>query len=388
MKRLAMLILTLILLFVEISAEEAAHNELIDEYAKIYGAEINNGTSDLEDVDLEKLVPGFDASEIVSGLARGESIFSVREILGRGLDILAGEVRQSLKIMIFVFAIGVLCTYLTNIQSSMQNHGAANAAFFVCYLVIAGIVAAAFVEVVGCGRTVISNLSVFMRTMVPVALVTLAASGAAASATTFELIVMGVIEAAEWLLESFFVPLILMTAALGIVNNISENINAQKLVQFLGKVSKWGIGIVMTLFVGVMGLQGLVSGSADGLTVKVTKFAASNLIPLVGGALAETVETVMNCSVVIKNAVGVLGIVVVILIVSVPALKVAACLIMFRLCAAVLQPISDKRIVKCISELADSISNVFGMIMVVSVMFIIMLTIIINVGSTVALLGR
>ncbi|MBO5955235.1 MAG: stage III sporulation protein AE, partial [Clostridia bacterium] len=180
----------------------------------------------------------------------------------------------------------------------------------------------------------------------------------------------------------------LMSAALGVVNNLSENINAQKLVQFLNKVSKWGIGLVMTLFVGVMGLQGLVSGSADGLTVKVTKFAASNLIPLVGGALAETVETVMNCSVVIKNAVGVLGIIMVVLIVAVPVLKVAACLMMFRLCAAVLQPISDKRIVKCISELADSISSVFGIMMVVSVMFIIMLTIIINVGSTAALLGR
>lgn len=362
--------------------------EIIDEYAKIYGSEIQESTKELKDVDFEELIPGFSVDEIVSGLAKGENVFSVQTVLNKGINLLAGEVRETLKILVFVLAIGLLCTYLTNIQNSFGGQGVSDAAFFVCYLVIVGISAAAFFQVIGCGKTLISNLSLFMRTMAPVAMVTLAASGAAISAAGFELILMGVIELAEWILENLFVPLILITAALSMVNNLSQNLNAEKLVQFMNKTTKWGIGIVMTVFVGVMGLQGIVSGSADGLTVKVTKFAAGNLIPLVGGALAETVETVMNCSVVIKNAVGVAGIIVVILIVAVPVMKVAACLIMFRLCAALLQPVCDKRIVKCISELADSMSSVFGMMMVVSVMFIIMLTIIINVGSSVTLLGR
>ena len=144
----------------------------------------------------------------------------------------------------------------------------------------------------------------------------------------------------------------------------------------------------MTLFVGIMGLQGVVTGSADGLTVKVTKFAAANLIPMVGGILSESVETVMNCSVVIKNSVGVLGIIFVILIAAVPILKVTASLIVFRLCAAVVQPISDKKIVKCISELADSIAGILALMVAVAVMFIIIITIIINVGNSAAMLGR
>lgn len=362
--------------------------DIVDEYAKIYGGEIEKSTRKLDDVDFDKLVPGFSVDQIVSGLAKGENIFSVQGILDKGISLLAGEIRETLKILVFVLAVGMLCTYLTNIQNSFAGKGVSDVAFFVCYMVIVGIAAAAFFQVIECGKLLISNLSVFMRTMVPVMLVTLTASGAVISATSFELIFMGVIQLAEWMLETVFVPLILITAALSMVNNLSQNLNAEKLVQFMNKTTKWGIGIVMTVFVGVMGLQGIVSGSADGLTVKVTKFAAGNLIPLVGGALSETVETVMNCSVVIKNAVGVAGIIMVILIVAVPVIKVAACLIMFRLCAALLQPVCDKRIVKCISELADSMSAVFGMMMVVAVMFIIMITIIINVGSTAALLGR
>lgn len=368
--------------------EDSATFEIIDEYTKMYGEELADGVDSLENTDLQQLVPGFNAEEILSGLARGENIFSVHEILDRGVQLLAGEVRSTLKILIFIPVIAVLTTYLTNIQDNFESKGATKAAFFVCYLIIAGLATAAFLEVVQSGKEVIGNISVFMRILVPVSLVTLASSGALASATTFEMIFMGVIEVTQWIIDKFFIPVILMAAAISLVNNLSENLNAEKLVQFMNKTTKWGIGIVMTLFVGIMGLQGVVAGSADGLTVKVTKFAAANLIPMVGGILSESVETVMNCSVVIKNSVGVLGIIFVILIAAVPILKVTASLIVFRLCAAVVQPISDKRIVKCISELADSIAGILALMVAVAVMFIIIITIIINVGNSAVMLGR
>ncbi len=361
---------------------------IIDQYTKMYGEELAEGVKSLEDTDLGSLVPGFDAEEILSGLARGENILSVHGIFDKGAELLAGEIRDTLKILIFIPVIAVLTTYLTNMQESFDGKGATKAAFFVCYLIIAGLSAAAFLETVQSGREVIKNISVFMRILVPVSLVTLASSGALASATTFEMVFMGVIEITQWLIDKFFIPVILMTAAISLVNNLSENLNAEKLVQFMNKTTKWGIGIVMTLFVGIMGLQGVVAGSADGLTVKVTKFAAANLIPMVGGILSESVETVMNCSVVIKNSVGVLGIIFVILIAAIPILKVTASLIVFRLCAAVVQPISDKKIVKCISELADSVAGILALMVAVAVMFIIIITIIINVGNSAAMLGR
>jgi len=387
MKKLLIFLIIFICISGCVSAEEDSFR-LIDEYSKMYGDEIEESIDSLSGTEIKKLIPGFSAEEIISGLARGENIFSIHGIGNKVLELFAGEIKATLKILIFVFAVGILCTYLTNIQSSFPKHGTIDTAFWVCYMVIAGILSAAFLEVVSCGKETISNLAVFMRTMAPVAMVTLAASGAVISAGTFELIVMGVIEITQWILEYVFIPLIMMSAAMNLVHNLSANLNAEKMVQFMNKTTKWGIGIVMTLFVGVMGLQGIVSGSADGLTVKVTKFAAANLIPLVGGALSETVETVMNCSVVIKNAVGVFGIILVVLIVAVPVIKIAACLIMFRLCAAVLQMVCDKRIVKCISEFADSMSSIFALVAVVAVMFIIMITIIINAGNSAVLLGK
>ena len=389
MKKMVILFL---LMFVPISVfamdEKPITDEIIGEYAKLYGDEISGAMTELDDTELEKIVPGFSIDEILVSLAKGENIFSIREICARGINLLTAEVRSTVKIMIIILALSIMCTYLVNLQSGLGAEGMGQTAFFTCYAIISGIGAAAFFEIVKCGQTVIENIAVFMRALVPVVLACLVSSGAVISATAFEAVLMTVIEITEWIIETIFLPILMMTAALNIVNNMSERLNAEKLVQTMNKTVKWGLGILLTIFVGITGLQGIASGSADGLTVKVTRFAAANLIPVVGGILSETVETVMNCSVVIKNAVGITGIIIVVLVSAVPIIKTSACLVLFRISAAIIQPISDKKIVKCISELADSVSCILSIMVAVTVMFIIILTITINVGNSAMMLGR
>lgn len=390
MKKTIMLLFVLMLIPVYAVAEneKPITDEIISEYAKLYGDEINDGLGEMENTEIEKLVPGFSVDEIIVSIAKGENIFSVREICARGISLLTAEVRSTVKLMVIILALSVMCTYLVNLQSGFGAESMGQTAFFTCYAIVSGVGAAAFFEVVKCGHTVIENISVFMKTLVPVVLACLVSGGAVISATAFETVLMAVIEITEWVIETIFLPILMMTAALNIVNNMSERLNAEKLVQAMNKTVKWGLGILLTLFVGITGLQGIATGGADGLTVKVTRFAAANLIPVVGGVLSETVETVMNCSIVIKNSVGIIGIIIVVLVSLFPIIKTAACLIMFRLSAAVIQPISDKKIVKCISELADSVSCVLSMMVAVTIMFIIIITITINVSNSAMMLGR
>lgn len=366
---------------------EAEYN-LIDEYISIYGETLGDGIAAVGSSKIEEMIPNFNVDEILTDLSRGENVFSPQDIVKRGTEFLYAETKRTLKLLIFIPALAILSSYIISFQEGLKAKGAMQASFFTCYCLIAGIAASAFCEVISCGAEVIRNVSVFMRVLIPVVLVSLSSSGAIVSATTFEMLLMSVIEITQWMVEKLFLPLVMMSASLSVANNLSAEMNAEKLVQLLNKAVKWGLGIMLTIFVGVTGLQGIATGSADGLTVKVTKFAASNLIPMVGGILSETVETVMNCSVVIKNSVGVAGIIIVIAMNVIPVLKVAACLILFRLCAALIQPISDARCVKCISELADSISSVLSMTVAVVIMFVVILTIVINIGNTAILLGR
>ncbi len=102
---------------------------------------------------------------------------------------------------------------------------------------------------------------------------------------------------------------------------------------------------------------------------------------MVGGILSELVETVVSCSVVIKNSVGLAGIICIIAIALRPVLKLAALLIIFRITAAVAEPVSEPKIIVCISRLAGSVSVLFSMITAVTVMFIMVITIMINAGA-------
>ena len=217
---------------------------------------------------------------------------------------------------------------------------------------------------------------------------TLLTSGAIVSASVFEPVLLSVIEIAVGVIEYGLIPLVMITTALNIVNGLSSDFKADRLVKLLNTAVKWSLSVMLTIFISVAGLQSIASAGVDGLTVKLSKFAASNLIPVVGGILAESVETVMNCSVVIKNSVGVVGIIAVVLTALMPILKICAILIIFRLSAAVAEPVSDAKIITCISRLADSISVLFSMLAAVTVMFVIILTVVVNAGSSVLMLGR
>ncbi len=389
MKKYFVFVVVLCFLCLTVCAEEVEeYTAIIEEYTKIYGEKLNNGIQESAREDILSIMPDFSMDSLLGEVASGKSGWSPGRILIRLLELLAGEIRKAISLLIFIPAISILNSSILGLNTNFQTKGATNTAFFVSYTVMSGIMATAFIETIRCASGAIENIAMFLRGLVPVTLASLAVSGAAISATTFEVVLMSVIEISELMVEKFFLPLVMMSAALSIANNISKTLNAEKLVQLLGKTVKWGVGIMMTVFVGITGLQGIAAGSADGLSVKVTKFAAANLIPMVGGLLAETVETVMNCSMVIKNAVGVVGIVTVIVIVALPLIKVSACLIIFRICAALIQPIADEKSGKCVTELGDSISTVLGMTTAVAVMFVIILTIVINIGNSAVLMGR
>lgn len=367
---------------------DAVSQEVLDEFAVLYGGQIQEGVQQLEGAGIDALIPNFQADQILRQLTAGQLDLSISGILNSGLHLLLGEVYRSLKILALVLALSVLCSYLTNLRSSFGKDGVEQIAFFACYILIAGIATAAFYDIAGCAKTAIDNIALFMRLIVPLMLTALVTGGAVISASVFEPVLLTVIEIAVTVIINVFLPLVMVGTAMNIVNSLSDRFKSEKLAKLLNQTVKWGLSCLLIIFVGVVGFQSIAAGGADGLSVKLTKFATSNLIPVVGGILAESVETVMNCSVVIKNSVGLLGILVVALIAVTPLLKIAATLLIFRITAAIAEPVSDPKIVKCLSHLADSVSVIFSMLAAVSVMFIIVLTIVVNAGNSAIMLGR
>jgi len=360
---------------------------ILSEYINMYSSEIENSAYDID--ELSEIVPDFSVSDLMTDTASGSVDFSIEKILNRMIILLLNEVRASLKLLLLVLAISLLCSYTVNLGDEFdKGSGVSKTAFYVCYMIICGISAAAFLEVIDYGQRAIENMSIFMQTIIPLMLMTLVSCGAVISASVFEPVMIVIIELTVHLIKNIFIPLVIMSAAIQLVNNLSDKLKIDKLIGLINKSVKWGLGICLTVFVGIVGIQGVASGTVSGMGIKVSKFAASNLIPIVGGILSESVETVMNCSLVIKNSLGVVGIIILILITVMPLIKLGASLIIFRITAALAEPVADIKIVKCISGLANSISVMFSIVASVSIMFIVILTIVINVGNMTVMMGR
>ena len=289
---------------------------LLDEYAETFGEVFEEG----QNVFLN-LVPDFSMTEMLKSLNKGELSISPVDILKGLWKLILGEVYSGTKLMAIVLVMSVLSSYLTGLKSSFGESSVTIGAFYACYIVTAGTAATAFYETARCAGDAVYNVSLFMKIIVPSIVTMLYTSGAIISASTLQPVILLMVEIIVPVVQAMLIPAVMVVAALNIVNGISERFKTDKMVKLLNNGVRWGLTVMLMVFVSLTGLKSLVSGGADGLAVKLSKFATSNLVPLVGGILAESVETVMGCSVVIKNSVGVLGIICLILASAMPVIK-------------------------------------------------------------------
>lgn len=363
-------------------ADESADSPgLLEDFSELYGEMFDSYVELFEDLPVE-----IDAAAMLGELNSGRLNLSPTEVAEEFIKLLLSEVYNCAKLMVAVIGLSVLAAYLSGLKPE-GGSAIADCAFFGCYIVISGIAATAFCTTADSAAEAVTAAAGFMRTAVPMLIAVLATSGASVSAAVLEPAVLGATETAVWLIETVFIPGAMISAALGIVNGMSERFKADRMIKLLNSGIKWGMTIMLTVFVSLAGLKSIASAGVDGLTLKLGRFATSNLIPMVGGLLAESFETVMNCGAVIKNSVGVLGIIFVVLIVLKPMLKLGALMIVFRVTAALAEPIAEPRLMGCISRLGDSIGVLLGMVAVVAVMFIITIAIIINAGGNAVVFG-
>lgn len=155
----------------------------------------------------------------------------------------------------------------------------------------------------------------------------------------------------EFLMKHFLVPLIHVFVLVLFLNHLFDEEKLSKLAELLEKVITF---IVKTAFGAVIGLsvvQSLLAPIKDRLTNHAMLSGVSS-IPGIGGALGSAGEIIFSCGMLIKNSVGIVGLIILCLVSMLPILKIVCFWVMYHLLSIILQPIADKRVVECISGVA------------------------------------
>lgn len=142
------------------------------------------------------------------------------------------------------------------------------------------------------------------------------------------------------------------------------------------------MGILLTIFVGVISLEGTLSSSVDGITAKTTKAIVSSAVPVVGKILGDAVDTVLGCGIILKNAIGFIGVIVVVGICILPILKLGILSLSYKLVASLCEPIADKKIVSLLDQMGDIFKILLAILTSISVMVIIGTTLVIKMSNS------
>ena len=176
--------------------------------------------------------------------------------------------------------------------------------------------------------------------------------------------------------------IVLIIVVFSIISKISERVQIDELSKFFKSGVVWFLGIILTIFVGVISLEGTLSSSVDGITAKATKAAVSNIIPVVGKVLGDAVDSVLGCGVILKNAVGVVGVLIVIGICVMPIIKIATLSIIYSFASAIVQPIADEKVVKLLEEMGGVFKIMLGILCALSIMLMIGITLVIKISNS------
>jgi len=363
-------------------APENDQQTILDE--QLQSKEVNsieNSLNKQSDKEADEILSNYNPEDIIKDVSKGSFKLDIVGILNRGIQYLLKEVYRNIDILIKLTVLVVFCAILKNLQASFLSENVGELAFYACYVVIVSVVVVSLNTALSLGTGIIDNMVDFMHATIPVLITLLVSGGNVASGSAFQPILIMIVEIAATIFKNALLPLVFLSTVLSIVDNISDKIQISKLAAFLKQICVWGIGLILSIFIGVIAIQGSVGAVVDGVTSKTAKFAIGAMIPVAGKYLADAADTVIGCTLLIKNAAGIAAMVGIIAICVVPLLKIAALIVLYRLTAMFIEPISEKRITKCISDIANSLTLILGVAASVAFMFLIAITAIITASS-------
>lgn len=354
-------------------AEDEVINSQMDSFnISNFIDEANKYSNDiLKDIDIQ---------ELLNNAIKGE--LDTNQLLKNIFPLLGTEIKEALKVMGSILIIVLIHSVLKSISDNLNNKSVAQITYYVQYILIATVIMTNFSSIITLTKEAVGNMISFIQLLFPLLMTLMLASGSVVSVNLVQPIILFIINLIANIFQSIIIPIILVGTALAIVSKISDRIQIDKLSKFLKSSSVWVIGILLTIFVGVLSIEGTLGSSVDGITAKTAKAAVSSFIPVVGKVLGDAVDTVIGCSAILKNAIGIVGVIVVIAICITPILKLAIITIIYHLTAALCEPIADSQIVSLITQMADTFKILLAILCSISVMLIIGITLVINISNT------
>lgn len=312
----------------------------------------------------------FSFSGYIDQILQGNLPFSVQETLQTILRGFAANIAQEKKMYMYLVLIALLGAILGNFAGLMQGGQVAEVAFYAVYLLFFSVLLTAFTSIAQIAQATLESLFDFVRVLVPSFFSAMVFSQGSAGTEVYYQFTLCMIAVVDCVLVKFALPAIHIYFLLQVANQISPQDMFSKMADLIHDAVRFVMKAMFGIMMGINVIQGMIVP----LTTKLEQSAflkMAGAIPGVGNTVSSVAGTMLCAGALVKNAIGAVGVIAVLFCCGIPLLRLYLHKFLFQIVNAVIQPVADKRIVQCISAMAQTVALLAYAVFVGCMMFVI-----------------
>jgi len=291
--------------------------------------------------------------DYVASIIQGKVPFDPADMGRQLIQSVFGNIGQQKSMLLYVLLLAVIGAVITNFSKLMQGKQVATTAFYGVYLLLFSVLTGAFMQASTLAVQTLSGLLEFIKVLTPAYFISMSfASGAGAVYYEFTLVIVAVI---DLVLVKILLPAINVFFLLQLANELSEEEMFGKMAELVKDLVTLALKTMFGIMMGINVIQGLIVPVSAELQNS-TLIKAGGAIPGVGNTISTVTNTVLVAAKLVKNAVGVAGVIAVFLLCAVPLLKLLFWQFGYQLVAAVVQPVSEPRVIRCLGAIKESLA--------------------------------
>lgn len=330
-----------------------------------------NKSSALENIDIKTFI-----KEVISGEKTLLDIFNKESIKMLVFD----ELKSSFKIAAIILVLALLSSILKSLDNSFSSGVISQITNYIIFITMVSLTLIGFKDVLSISNATIDSIIGLMKVIMPVLITLLVLVGFPITSTVLNPIFIGGVTFINLVFKQFLFVSIAIAFAILVVNNLSKNIKLKKLSSFIKQLNLVCIGAMFTIYLGLVSIQGLYVTNIDNFGIKTAKFALGNFIPVVGGFVSDSINILLSSSQLIKGVFGGIGLIVLVAICMVPAIKILSIILVYKVSAIVVEPIGEENISSFLNEVANLMIVMLACIIAITIMFFVTIAILTSIS--------
>ena len=357
-------------------SDETSQNYINKQLEKINISQLEEELKDNElfkNINLKQF-----AKDLIKGNAKLSDLINRENLKSLVLD----QLTASLKVITMIIVLALLSSILKSLESSFSSGRVTKIVNYIIFITMVTLVLVNFKDVLSIAYKTINSIISIVNIIIPILLSLMAVGGLTTTSATLSPVFVGGASIINIIFKNVIFTLITLAFCVVVVNNLSKNIKLKKFSELLKKANVVIVGGAFTVYLGLVSIQGIYVTSFDKFAVKSAKFAVGSFIPVIGGFVSDSVDLLLSSSILIKNIFGAVGLVLLVGICLIPILKIFSIILVYKIGAAIVEPIGEENISSFMDETAKLMTVILISVLAVLIMFFVTISILTSLSIT------